>query len=539
MVNLYTDRLGNSETPQKFQDKRTGRTGRGASFLSENRRFVVWAVVALIVLASGAFLFFHQSRSFQPRSVEKVSGAEGPDKSSAVLPFVDLSQAKDQEYFCDGISEEILDALAKIEGLRVVARTSSFSFKGKTADVSEIAQKLNVGNVLEGSLRREGNRIRISAQLISSANGSHLWSETYERELQGVFAVQDEITRAIVEALKIKLAIAPAAKKERSTEAHELYLQGLYFSNKSSEADLRKSLDFFQRSLKKEPDSARTWAGIAKVWNYLADVYVKPLEAYPASKAAAAKAVALDEHEPAGHIFLADAKRVLDWDVAGSNAELQRAVQLDPSSAFAHLFLALNNMTQGDPAEAEKQIREAVKSDPFSPIIGEFSGMVHLGLHQVDEAIAEAKRTSELDSSYLYQFSVLGEAYRQKGMFPEAVEIFKRAQEATGLPQTGLALSYIGMGRLSEARKILEEQKAFAATKYLPAEEIAAVYAALGDKDQAFKWLDRACDEHSGTIDAIVVREPYRSLHFDPRFAKILERIGLDSAKILGREKRP
>src|SRR6516165_4605391 len=168
-----------------------------------------------------------------------------PEKSIAVLPFLDLSQAKDQEYFCDGMSEEILDALAKVEGLRVVARTSSFSFKGKSVDVNDVRKKLNVENVLEGSLRREGNRVRITAQLIDTRNGFHLWSETYERELQGVFALQDEITRSIVDALKIKLAISLPAHEQRSTEAYDLYLEGLYFSNKGSEEDLRKALGCF------------------------------------------------------------------------------------------------------------------------------------------------------------------------------------------------------------------------------------------------------------------------------------------------------
>ena len=247
------------------------------------------------------------------------------DKSIAVLPFSDLSQAKDQEYFCDGISEEILDALAKVDGLRVVGRTSSFSFKGKNANASEIGKKLNVANVLEGSLRREGNRVRITTELIDARNGFRIWSETYERELQGVFALQDEITRAIVEALKIKLAVSLPVREERNTEAYDLYLQGLFFSNKSSEADLRRALSFFQGALEKDPTFSRAWTGIAKVWYFLADVYVKPLEAYPASKEAALKAIALDEKDAEAHCYLSEAKRVLDWDLAGADAELTRA----------------------------------------------------------------------------------------------------------------------------------------------------------------------------------------------------------------------
>jgi serine/threonine protein kinase len=215
-------------------------------------------VLVLLVAALALAVPFYRHRNLTTSSP--------PEKSIAVLPFLDLSQAKDQEYFCDGMSEEILDALAKVEGLRVVGRTSSFSFKGKSVDVSEVGKKLNVENVLEGSLRREGNRVRITAQLINTRNGFHLWSETYERELQGVFALQDEITRSIVEALKIKLAVSLPAHEQRNTEAYDLYLQGLYFSNKGSEEDLRKALNFFQRALEKDPKFSRAWTGIAKVW---------------------------------------------------------------------------------------------------------------------------------------------------------------------------------------------------------------------------------------------------------------------------------
>jgi adenylate cyclase len=224
----------------------------------------IWIYVVIIAGAISIGLFFFGRHTVSNRTGK----AESPGKSIAVLPFVDLSQAKDQEYFCDGISEEILDALAKVGGLRVVARTSSFSFKGKNADVAEIGQKLGVANVLEGSLRREGNRIRISAQLINARDGFHIWSDTYERELQGVFAVQDEITRSIVDALKVKLAVAPPARAPRNTEAYDLYLQGLYFSNKSDEESLRKSLNFFQRVLDIDPNFARAWTGIANAWRW-------------------------------------------------------------------------------------------------------------------------------------------------------------------------------------------------------------------------------------------------------------------------------
>jgi TolB-like protein/Tfp pilus assembly protein PilF len=497
-----------------------------------------WIYVVVIGALISIALFF--LGRYTARNKTATSSNESSNKSIAVLPFLDLSQAKDQEYFCDGISEEILDALAKVEGLRVVARTSSFSFKGKNADMSEIAQKLNVQNVLEGSLRREGNRIRITAQLVNAANGFHLWSETYERELQGVFAVQDEITQAIVDALKIKLAVAPASGARQDSEAHDLYLQGLYFSNKSGEEDLRRSLDFFQRALQKDPNYAKAWTGIAKAWEWLADVYVKPLDAYPAMRTAAAKAIALDEKEAEAHVYLGDSQRVLNWDVAGCEAELKRALQLDPNCGIAHVFTALSIASQGDPeAAALMHVRDAVKVDPLSPIISTFAGFIDIAYGRLDEAVAEGRRTQSLDPNYVYQGSQLAVAYREKGMFAEALELFKKATEGTGIPQPGLAITYAKMGRKSDAERVLGEVKAFAATHYFAGEEIASIYVALGDNDAAFRWLERAYNEHSGSLHGIVARPIFRPLHSDPRFADLLRRIGVDPAKVLVRPTKP
>src|SRR5205823_2117459 len=260
-------------------------------------------------------------------------------------------------------SEEIIDALAKVEGLRVVARASSFSFKGKTAAVSEIGKKLNVEDVLEGSLRREGNRVRITAELINARSGFRIWSDTYERELQRVFALQDEITRAIVDALKIKLAVALPAREQRNTEVYDLYLHGLFFSNKSSEEDLRRALSFFQRAVEKDPTFSCAWTGIAKVWYFLAEVYLKPLEAYP-----------------------------------------------------------------------------------VSPIASYVATAAYLANDRVDEAVVEGQRTLQLDPHYFYLDSVLAAAYREKGNFDEAIALYTKAQEATHLPSSGLAITYTRMG---------------------------------------------------------------------------------------------
>jgi TolB-like protein/Tfp pilus assembly protein PilF/predicted Ser/Thr protein kinase len=453
------------------------------------------------------------------------------EKSIAVLPFIDLSEAKDQEYFCDGISEQILDSLARVEGLQVAARTSSFSLKGSQLGAKEIAAKLGVRHLLEGSLRRDGNRIRVTAQLIDARNGFHIWSETYERELQGVFAVQDEITQAITTALKLKLA--GGRTRTVNPEAYDLYLQGMFFSSKSTEEGLRKSLDFFQKSLEKDPGFAKSWSGTARAWNWLADAYVRPLDAFPQMKAAAEKALALDPNDAEAHIWLAEAKRILDWDLKGFRDELERALTLDPNSATAHTFLGLYEATHGNRPTALRQIRESVRLDPLSPNVSHFAAMGYMCMGDLDEAMAEGRRTLELDPNYIYESPILANIYREKGMLPEAIALFKTAEQMTGRPQSGLAVLYATTGRQAEAREILDELEKIAATKYMAAEDIAAVYVALGEKEEAYKWLERAWTDHGGAIHAVPIRPVFRPLHSDARFQEMVRRLGLDPALIL------
>ena len=490
-----------------------------------NPKLVATGVAGLFLGAAAIWLFrgelFRESQ-FNP-----------PEKSIAVLPFLDLSHAKDQEYLCDGTSEEILHALAKVEGLRVVGRTSSFSFKGKSVNVSEVGKKLNVQNVLEGSLRREGNRVRITAELINTPSGFHIWTETYDRELAGVFALQDEITRSIVAALKIKLAVSLPAHEQRNTEVYDLYLQGLYFSNKSSEEDLRRSLNFFQRAVEKDPTFSRAWTGISKVWYFLADVYVKPLDAYPASKEAALKAIALDEKDAEAHCYLSEAKRVLDWDLAGADAELKRALQLDLNSAPAHLFSGLHPLFRGEPKDGLQLILKAEKLDPVSPITSYVATAAYLANDQIDDAISEGQRTLQLDPNYFYLDSVLAAAYREKGNFSEAIALYTKAQEATHLPSSGLAITYARMGRQTEAQNVLAQLLQAREKRYVSAPLIAAVSVALGDKEGAFRELERAYAEHSGVLQWIAFLPEFRALHSDARFPNLLHRIGASQNAIL------
>jgi serine/threonine-protein kinase len=510
---------------EPIRARHTGIVTRGEKWLRRNRKLVATGAACLLVGAAVIWLFrgeLFRASQFNP-----------PEKSIAVLPFLDLSQTKDQEYFCDGISEEILHALAKVDGLRVTGRTSSFLFKGTSVNARKVGEKLNVENVLEGSLRRDGNRVRVTAELIDARSGFHVWTETYDRELEDVFALQDEITRAIVDALKIKLAVSLPAHQQPNTGVYDLYLQGLYFSNKSSEEDLRRALSFFQRAVEKDPTFSRAWTGIAKVWYFLADVYVKPFDAYPASKEAALKAIALDEKDAEAHCYLSEAKRVLDWDLAGADEELKRALQLDPNSAPALLFSGLHPLFRGELKDGLQLILEAEKLDPVSPITSYVATAAYLANDRIDDAVVEGQRTLQLDPNYFYLDSVLAAAYREKGNFDEAIALYTKAQEATHLPSSGLAITYARMGRQPEAQNIRAQLLQARGKRYVSAPLIAAVSTALGDKEEAFHWLERAYEEHSGVLQWIAFLPEFRALRSDARFPHLLRRIGVSQNSIL------
>jgi adenylate cyclase len=458
------------------------------------------------------------------------AAAAPTERSIAVLAFHDLSSGKDHDYFSDGIAEEILSALGKIDGLRVAARRSSFWFKGKEAGLTEIADKLNVEHVLEGSVRRDGNRVRITAELINAYDGFTIWSETFDREFQGIFAVQDEITRAIVEALKLKLAITRPQPASSSTEAYELYLRGMHYSDKTTQEALLRSLDFFQRALELDPKLARAWSGIAESWLWLADAYVPPLEAYPKVREAAANALKLDARDANAHVFLGEVKRILDWDVATATKEFQRAVELEPKATAPHFYSAVLAAQRGERAEALAHLERAAAIDPASLWVNSVACELYRCFGLYDEAIAAGERAMQLDPEFLYREPTLGAAYRDTKRFDEAIALYKKTERFTGKAGTGLAVTYAAMGRTQDAQQIVDDL--LRAPGYKPSDAIAAAHVALGKRDEAFECLERASGEHSATLHNIGILPEFAPLRGDPRFTAILKRIGLEPEKV-------
>src|SRR2546425_12668168 len=503
--------------------------------------WIVRLIVLLIVLGFPVALvlswFFDFTRYGIVRTpdlkdkIDILPAATSNERSIAVLPFTDLSPGEARDYFGEGIAEEIQTTLAKTEGLRVAARRSSFWFKDKKADLKEIADKLNVEHVLEGSVRRDGNRVRISAELTDCCNGFTLWSETFEREMQGIFALQDEITRAIVDALKLKLDISTpiGARLVRSTAAYDVYLRGLFYSDKATEEDLRKSLEYFERALEKDPQFGRAWTGIAKAWLWLADAYVAPLEAYSKVREAATNALKIDNDDAEAHVYLGETRRILDWDMDGAAREFRRAVELDPKSTPSNYFSAAFWAARGERDEALVYLQRTSTIDPGSLWVNNSACELYRYFGLYDEAMAAGQRALELDPAFVYGEPLLGALYREMGQFDKAIALYQKAQSISGRPAFGLAITYARMNRSDQGREVLARTIA-SRGGYTPGDAVAHVNVALGARDDAIRELERACDERSSSLHFIGIAPEFAPLRSDKRFLSILNKIGLEPA---------
>ena len=469
-------------------------------------------------------------RAPQPR-IDAVDPSISQEKSIAVLPFKDLSAGPERDYLGEGIAEEILTALSKVDNLRVAARRSSFWFKDRDAELSEVASKLNVEHVVEGSIRRDGNRIRVTAELTECCEGFTLWSETFEREFQGIFALQDEITCAIVDALKLKLELAPATARAPSMEAYDLYLRGLFLSDKSSEEALRRSLEFFERALDKDPRFARAWTSIAKSWLWLADAYVEPLEAYSKVREAAVNAINIDDSEAEAHVYLAETKRILDWDLRGAEAEYVRAFEIDSNSTTSNYFIAAFYAAIGEREKALTYLRRTAKIDPTSLWVSNFACEIYRYFGLTDEAMAAGERSLQLDPTFAYSEPLMAALYREMGRFDDAIGLYKKSQDLSGRVPFGLAITYGKMNRREEAREILNAACASRGS-YTPGDAIAHVHVVLEEYEDAMRELSRAYDEHSSSLHFIGIAPEFAPLRSDKRFVSIVEEIGLDPQKV-------
>ncbi len=466
-----------------------------------------------------------------------LEAATKPKPSIAVLPFTDLSADKDQEYFCDGMAEEIINALTHVEGLHVVARTSAFSFRGKEIDIREIGKKLNVKTVLEGSVRKAGNRLRISAQLVNVADGYHIWSEKYDRDLEDIFAIQDEISLAIVDKLKIKLLRKEkAALVKRYTddlEAYSLYLKGRYHWNKRTPEGLKKAIQHFEQVIERDPSYALAYAGLADSYILLAEhSLLPPKDAFPRAKAAVIKALDIEETLSEAHTSLAFIKTLSDWDWMGAEKEFKQAIEFNPGYATAHQWYAEHLTMTGRYAEAIAEFKRAQELDPLSLIIGVASAVtLFCGTRRYDRVIEECQKVLEMDPNFGGALNVLGMVYRERAMYEEAIEAFQKARtfdEGNTWVTAELGHAYAVSGNRSEAQKVLDELEQLSKRSYVPPDNIALVYWGFGKKNLTFEYLEKAYEGRSVGLSWLKADPIFDSLRSDPRFIKLLKKVGLE-----------
>lgn len=456
--------------------------------------------------------------------------------SIAVLPFVDMSPQKDQEYFCDGMAEELINGLTKLEGFRVASRTSAFQFKSKDCDISEIGARLKVQTVLEGSVRKAGNRLRITAQLVNVADGYHLWSQKYDRDMEDIFAIQDEIAFAIVDTLKVKLLqderVEMIGRPTGDLEAYNLYLRGRYFWNKRTKKGLEKGLKCFEQAIERDPQYAPAYAGLADSYLILlAFGSCASKQPLARARAAAERALALDETLAEAHTSLAHV-RELEWDWSAAEAEYRRAIELNPGYATAHQWYGIYLAAVGRHAESIARGRRAQELDPVSPIVGVALGAMFSLAGQYDQAIRQLLTVLEMDPNFAAAHTNLGEAYLSKGNYAEAREEFRKAIALSpgDLSHIGpLGWAHAALGERDKALKILTELKEQCEKNRLPAHQVAALYAALGDKDQAFRWLEKSIGEKDYAVVFLKMDPQFSALRSDSRFQDLLKRIHLEA----------
>ncbi len=457
------------------------------------------------------------------------AGAAGETAQSiAVLPFVDLSAEKNQEYFADGLAEELLNALAQIPELKVAARSSSFQFRGEHGDLRVIGRKLDVATVLEGSVRMEGRHVRISAELVNAASGFTLWSHTYDRELDDIFAVQDEIARSVSSALKVKLlgrSETPPASPVHAGEAYECYLQGKYFAGRRTSEDLQRAIGYYERALQIDPRYALAWVGLADVHSAQADLGAAPVdEAYAKARDEVDKALSLEPDLAAAHAALGWIRVSHDWDWSGADSAYKRALELEPGNASVIRRAAALAGTLGRLDEAISLDKRGIKLDPLSVSAENNLGMHALYAGRLDEAAAAFRKALELNPDFGSAHAFLGRVELRLGHAATALQEMEREKDPFWRLY-GLALAYHATGEPAEAdsalRELVEKDQNDAAF------QIAEVCAARGEVDKAFAWLDRAYVQRDGGFNEMKGDPLLGSLERDPRYAALLKTLHL------------
>jgi TolB-like protein/DNA-binding winged helix-turn-helix (wHTH) protein/Flp pilus assembly protein TadD len=456
-------------------------------------------------------------------------------RSLAVLPLENLSGDAAQDYFSDGMTDELITELGQIRDLRVISRTSAMSYKGTHKTLPQIAQDLNVDAVVEGAVLRSGNQVRITAELIMAVADKQLWAKSYKGDLRDTLTLQSQVARAIAEEIRMELTPHEQAVLSNvnsvNPDAYEAYLKGRYFWNKRTADGLTKAIDYFNQAIEKKPDYAQAFAGLADSYALAGDWkygLLAPTEAYPKAKAAAHKAIALDGNLGEAHISLALCLDNFDWDQESAGREFARGIELSPGYPIAYEWHGWHLAALGRHAEAVAEVEKAVSLDPLSPSIGADLAEELLVAHRFDEAVKQSRKTMTLDPFFAPVHYVLGQVLVQKHGYNEAIGELQKAIElspGSSAFTANLGYAYAVSGRRDEAAKVLDNLKNRSPQAFSNAPEIAMIYVGLDDKDQALVWLEKAYAERFSPW--VLMRPCFSPLRSDPRFQNLLHRIGL------------
>jgi len=459
------------------------------------------------------------------------------ENSIAVLSFQDMSPEKNQEYFCDGIAEEIINALTHVESLKVIARTSAFAFKDKQVDIREIGQKLNVEALLEGSVRKDGKRLRVTAQLIKVLDGSHLWSDSYDRDMTDMFAIQDEISLAIVDVLKVKLLgeekSSMAIRHSVDKEVYNLYLKGNYYAQLLTAKGLEQATGYYEQALKKDPEFALVYIGKAILcWYSTLWGNTRPKEAYPKAGEYISKALKIDNTLGEAHSVKGIINTYYHWNFEEAELDFQKALQLKPSSALIHLYYSFLLTTSERHKEAISEAKIAQELDPLSCKINAHVGAAYFYGRQFSSAKRELQAVIAMNPNYYTAYSTLGHTYMGMFRFKKGISTYEKAAELSEhapLDVATLAIAYYALGKKAQAQLLFEDLEKRAYTEYIPSLLFYMIDRYQGNEDQAFKWFEKACEDHDGYLTHFRVN-PIKKAHFpdEPRYNALLKQYGLE-----------
>ena len=512
VVNLYTGEVGNPQVPTKFRQA-----------VKKRRRALIAVLILFAAAVGGGYYFFSQRLAFK-----------APDKSIAVLPFENLSRDPDNAYFAEGMQDEILARLSKIADLKVISRTSTLKYKSAPDNLREIARQLGVANILEGSVQKAADQVRVNVQLINALNDAHLWGDVYDRKLTDIFAVESDIAKTIADTLQAKLTgeekQSIAAQPTSDLTAYELYLKGRSLWGKRSGDNLPKAIAFYEQAIARDPNYALAYAGLAEAYVILPFyTATAPRDANPKAKTAALRALQLDERLAEAHTALGLLLCIGDLDMAGSISEFQRAIALNPNYATAHHWYGNGPLLAlGRFEEAIAEGKRAVELDPLLPIINADLGQNLYIARRYDEAIAQLRKTLEIDPTFYYAHYNLGIALQLKGDVPAAIAEYTKAQQLSDdlFVQVLLAAAKAQSGNKDAAIQMLAELEELSQHRYVPAYFRIRLYLSLGNRDEAIRRLEQAIADHERlTITLIKVDPMLDPLRGDPRFEALVQKV--------------